>query len=547
MTDSERTPEPQAPPLTLPEPVIHPHNLYLAYKRLQRASDPLCVDRLRLYELGQGRERDIRSRMETLHIAFTAAAWRPSPPLYIYERKTTGVDRVKPRLTLLDALIYQAIANLIPPLLAARGAGREGREGEAPRVSYSSILTADAARGLELVTGEAGGEPFTYFMFEPYYPNWRAYKDAQLACAAPPGGPERWALNFDLSVCFDNINHHLLCERLEREVGLSEDVTRVLRACLDTWQGSDSHATRGVGLPQGLDASYLLGELYLRGLDERLRALSGEGYAAMRYVDDVAVVTTSDERAREGALGLRDGPLRALAAYLRGLGLQVNPSKIKFRRIPPQEAPPAPPSAPALSAAALSAAAPLAPAEELDLNALLGARQGQLKQLLSQARTALYHGTRGEGAHERRGALAPFAALALQVARAEETLVAQSLRALCRLAHDEALLADLVGVAGAHPRSPCARYAVYHHVTRAVERDRAQVPHAEGALLALCAVERAAPSSLGLMGLLELAQATRGGLTPEVAAEVAAHVGVELRAMPSFDAFYGAWLLKGEG
>lgn len=86
-------------------------------------------------------------------------------------------------------------------------------------------------------------------------------------------GPSRfqWVIEGDIKGCFDNIDHHLLMERMRRRIR-DHKVLRLILAFLRAGimvEGTVRHPV--VGTPQGGIISPLLANIHLTGLDERYR------------------------------------------------------------------------------------------------------------------------------------------------------------------------------------------------------------------------------------------------------------------------------------
>ena len=90
-----------------------------------------------------------------------------------------------------------------------------------------------------------------------------------------------WLVKTDLTAYFDTISHDLLINEIValnvpgRTIGL-------LRSMFRQWA-----LVPGIGIPQGPNASRLLGNLYLHPIDQ---AMTGAGYKYFRYLDDVYIV-----------------------------------------------------------------------------------------------------------------------------------------------------------------------------------------------------------------------------------------------------------------
>jgi len=83
------------------------------------------------------------------------------------------------------------------------------------------------------------------------------------------GSPYQWAIEGDIKGCFDNIDHHVLMERVRRRVG-DRKTARLVGAFLKAGVLSEEQFSRtDVGTPQGGILSPLLANIALGILDER--------------------------------------------------------------------------------------------------------------------------------------------------------------------------------------------------------------------------------------------------------------------------------------
>ena len=90
-----------------------------------------------------------------------------------------------------------------------------------------------------------------------------------------------WVASADISAYFEHIHHRILFEELSH-LGVSGQPLRALRVMLTRWSQLD-----GVGLPQGPNASRVLGNFYLVQVDE---SMLGQDYVYHRYMDDVRIL-----------------------------------------------------------------------------------------------------------------------------------------------------------------------------------------------------------------------------------------------------------------
>jgi hypothetical protein len=94
----------------------------------------------------------------------------------------------------------------------------------------------------------------------------------------------------DLTSYFDAIPHQLLIAEVE-SLNVDQVIVEALADMLRLWARAP-----GIGLPQGPNASRLLGNLYMRPVD---RAMLDAGWNYSRYMDDVRIVTSTKAEAVE--------------------------------------------------------------------------------------------------------------------------------------------------------------------------------------------------------------------------------------------------------
>lgn len=102
----------------------------------------------------------------------------------------------------------------------------------------------------------------------------------------------------DLASFFDHISCDKLIQRIENLLGsgitdVDKQVLALLQKLLSLW------SIDGFGIPQNLDTSSFLGNLYLHNVDEEI----SRKYKYFRYVDDIRIVADSEE---EALLALHD-------------------------------------------------------------------------------------------------------------------------------------------------------------------------------------------------------------------------------------------------
>jgi hypothetical protein len=114
----------------------------------------------------------------------------------------------------------------------------------------------------------------------------------------------------DIAAFFEQVPHALLEDQLLL-LGVPKAAAHELRQALAALMGG-----RERGLPQGCDASSVLGSMYLGAVD---KTLLRAGHSYYRYADDIRIFAKTERQARRS--------LRLLESEVRRLGLNLQPGK----------------------------------------------------------------------------------------------------------------------------------------------------------------------------------------------------------------------------
>lgn len=178
----------------------------------------------------------------------------PGPAIGIDVDKTAIFTRRMTTLTLEDRVAYQAVVASFADRVEAR----------TPPSVFSARLSGDSR-----------------YFFKKGPEQWAQWRMDALKKIVP--GRE-WLVATDLTAYFDTIPHRQLISEIE-SLNVDRSVIAFIRETLREWAMSD-----GVGLPQGPNASRLLGNLYLLPVDE---AMLRNGWEYSRFLDDVRIVVKS--------------------------------------------------------------------------------------------------------------------------------------------------------------------------------------------------------------------------------------------------------------
>jgi excisionase family DNA binding protein len=208
----------------------------------------------------------------------------PRPAIEVDVDKGEIFTRRMTQLQMEDRLAYQAVVGSFADRVEARTSS----------AVFSARLSDDPA-----------------FFTKRSTDQWAAWRAATLRQLTP--GKE-WLVETDLTSYFDTIRHRQLIADIE-SLNVDSETVVAVREMLRRWAHAD-----GVGLPQGPDASRVLGNLFLLPVDD---VMLGEGWTYSRFMDDVQIVTDTKPAA-----------IRAMRQFQREChvrGLIVSQAKTKVR------------------------------------------------------------------------------------------------------------------------------------------------------------------------------------------------------------------------
>ncbi|MEU2014319.1 helix-turn-helix domain-containing protein, partial [Nocardia sp. NPDC019302] len=126
------------------------------------------------------------------------------------------------------------------------------------RICYQAVVATFADKVDSLISANVFSSRLArsgkYFM-ERGTTRWVKFEESVLKNAQ--SGADHWVGQTDISSYFEHIHHNILFNELSA-IGVSGDPLRALRTMLSRWA-----SVEGMGLPQGPNASRLLGNFYL--------------------------------------------------------------------------------------------------------------------------------------------------------------------------------------------------------------------------------------------------------------------------------------------
>jgi Reverse transcriptase (RNA-dependent DNA polymerase) len=235
--------------------------------------------------------------LDDLHDRLRRDIYEPHHATKILIPKKSGILRPYTILTVEDQIVYQSMANVVAERLA-------------PRVRH---------RYMTQVFGHLyAGRTSNWF-----YTKWSdGYKEFNKAARKAFRRGLKYAASFDLTACYDSLDHGVLCHFL-KQLGCELEFCQALREYLSVWTATGERIYQNHGIPQGPLSSGLISEAVLQYFDINTSPRSNLIY--LRYVDDIRLFAK-----KEG--DLRSSLVR-LDRLSKDIGLFPQASKIDIHRI----------------------------------------------------------------------------------------------------------------------------------------------------------------------------------------------------------------------
>lgn len=220
----------------------------------------------------------------------------------IFLPKASGLVRPYSLLTVNDQIVFQACVNIIAEKFPATVRGRY----------------------LKTVFGHLYAGRKSKFFYLKWQNGYQAYSKKTVSLI---NQGYNYVANFDFASFYDSIDHHVLKTFLT-ELGIDNDLSEFLMACLRTWTSTtwmnrSSIIYHGHGIPQGPLSSGLLAEVVLKHMDDR--GIRAGKVQYLRYVDDIKIFGKSEEVLRQR--------LVALDLHSKDIGLFPQTAKINIREV----------------------------------------------------------------------------------------------------------------------------------------------------------------------------------------------------------------------
>ena len=194
----------------------------------------------------------------------------PTNACKIYFPKPSGILRPYTLLTLEDQIAYQAAANAVADRLYRRVRSRY----------YTEVFG-------HLYAGRSN----IWF-----YRKWsKGYQQFNEAARTAFEEGYRYAASFDLTACYDSLDHGVLRHFLGK-IGCDEEFCSRLTHWLSIWTATDHDIYHNHGIPQGPLSSGLLSEVVLQHFDANRGKSKTVRY--LRYVDDIRLFAKTEKELR---------------------------------------------------------------------------------------------------------------------------------------------------------------------------------------------------------------------------------------------------------
>jgi retron-type reverse transcriptase len=223
--------------------------------------------------------------------------YRPTKASKIFFPKPSGILRPYSLLCVEDQIVYQSAVNLVAEKLY-------------PRVNH--------LYNKKIFGHLYAGKSSTWF-YRKWSDGYKAFNDAARNAYADGF---IYVASFDLTACYDSLDHGVLRHFLEK-LGLDHEFCRQLTDWLEVWTATEHGIFQNHGIPQGPLPSGLLSEVVLSHFDS-LRA-SGITFHYFRYVDDIRLFSKNENDLRR--------LLVTLDLLSKDIGLFPQSNKIRIHQV----------------------------------------------------------------------------------------------------------------------------------------------------------------------------------------------------------------------
>ena len=226
-----------------------------------------------------------------------------------YVPKPSKTLRTKGVMFIEDAIVYQAIANVI----AMKSYQTLDQYSQ---FVFGSVLNEEVQKGLDILKEDKPN----FFFFKFWQGLHKKYSDSIIQ--AIEIDKVKFKFETDITGFFDSIPHYNLFIKLSDEFGVEDEILDLLGDCLNIWSGTKVGPTPGVGIPQGPPPSFLLANLLLHKLDQEIVE---QGFRYYRYMDDISIYSYDEDELIDALL--------IIDKYTKANALSINAKKTSIQEI----------------------------------------------------------------------------------------------------------------------------------------------------------------------------------------------------------------------
>jgi len=236
--------------------------------------------------------------LENLKRRLHDGTYMATTPIRVYLPKRSGILRPYTLLSIEDQIVYQALANVIAPKLHAVTKGRYLK-------SVFSNLYAGSNSDFFYLDWRKGYHEFSRTYIKYVKEGWK------------------YAATFDLTACYDSIDHGVLEHEL-LELGLDREFSAKVVSLLRKWTtcSNGELIEKQHGIPQGPMTSGLIAECVLRNFDGVTSRMKTTKY--LRYVDDIRLLAKTEEQLRRSLIKL-DLESKRLGLFPQSAKIDIHP------------------------------------------------------------------------------------------------------------------------------------------------------------------------------------------------------------------------------
>ena len=219
------------------------------------------------------------------------AGYLPNQSIRVFMPKANGLSRMYTLISIEDQIVYQAYANVLSKSLSSN-----------PQITK---------RYKKSVFGNLCTPSNCDFFYQQWQDSYKSYTKSIMKAFQ---NGNKYIASFDLTACYDSINHHLLENILREKLNFSDNCAKSFTGLLQKWESADGREL-GTGIPQGPQASGIVAEAVLQEYDSYIESLQKTlHFVYYRYVDDIKILS-NDEKTVKWVLFLLDKKSKELGLF----------------------------------------------------------------------------------------------------------------------------------------------------------------------------------------------------------------------------------------